>query len=525
MRHWQRRIAAATVLVMVMSIPLALGASALEPQTSPFRRTWERTDRPVQDLTVNRTWMWGPGGFSATMLEPYEEAEGGWRVVQYFDKSRMEDATYNSTTPPWDVSNGLLVNELVSGRMQFGDDLHEQFEPATVGIAGDPDDTSGVTYAFMGSLLDEPATPEGVVIDRILTPGSASGPYTTSDAMAAYGITTAYFVDTTGHTVATPFWEFMNATGPIYVDGQTQTAPLFENAFYATGLPITEAYWAEVKVAGAVQDVLIQCFERRCLTYTPSNAPEWRVEMGNVGRHYYTWRYGDSTPIPAPPEESAPVIVLDPGHDVTSGGALGVEYADVMRTALATRAALDAAGYTVYLTRADNETILYGDATLMPANSASMELGYNQGYAHTTKALTFQPDLYVSIHYNGSDNPSAAGLTVYYCDYGGPQNAVLAGYLRDELLAALRSLGYEPPYAQATEDGAIGKSYGHLATLGNVYTAPFEFVENRLPGVPAVLTEALFESNPAERALILDDATHQALAVAYVRAVDRYFGR
>jgi hypothetical protein len=40
-----------------------------------------------------------------------------------------------------------------------------------------------------------------------------------------------------------------------------------------------------------VQDVLIQCFERRCLTYTPGNTPEWRVEQGNVGLHYFRWRY------------------------------------------------------------------------------------------------------------------------------------------------------------------------------------------------------------------------------------------
>ena len=40
---------------------------------------------------------------------------------------------------------------------------------------------------------------------------------------------------------------------------------------------------------------LTQCFERRCLTYTPDNAPEWRVEMGNIGLHYHSWRY-DSAP-------------------------------------------------------------------------------------------------------------------------------------------------------------------------------------------------------------------------------------
>lgn len=219
------------------------------------------------------------------------------------------------------------------------------------------------------------------------------------------------------------------------------------------------------------------------------------------------------------------MIVIDPGHDATSGGALGVEYRDVMRTALATRAALEAAGYIVYLTRADDATILYGDPALMPENAASMEQGYNQGYAHTTRALQYAPDLYLSLHYNGSDNPSVAGLTIYYCDNGGAQNGSLAELVRSELVKALGEVGYTPPYANTAEDGTIGKTYGHLATLGNVYSAPYAFVTNRLPGIPAVLTEPLFETNPTERALIQDDATHQAFARAYVRAIDRYFGR
>jgi hypothetical protein len=44
----------------------------------------------------------------------------------------------------------------------------------------------------------------------------------------------------------------------------------------------------------------MQCFERRCLTYTPDNPEGWQVEAGNVGRHYYYWRYGE--PGHAPPE-------------------------------------------------------------------------------------------------------------------------------------------------------------------------------------------------------------------------------
>ena len=38
--------------------------------------------------------------------------------------------------------------------------------------------------------------------------------------------------------------------------------------------------------------MLVQAFERRVLTYTPSNSDGWKVEAGNVGRHYYEWRYG-----------------------------------------------------------------------------------------------------------------------------------------------------------------------------------------------------------------------------------------
>lgn len=61
-----------------------------------------------------------------------------------------------------------------------------------------------------------------------------------------------------------------------------------------------------VPVAGQWTDVLAQCFERRCLTYTPGNQPGWQVEAGNIGQHYYMWRYGESpqepvTPSPPPP--------------------------------------------------------------------------------------------------------------------------------------------------------------------------------------------------------------------------------
>jgi hypothetical protein len=37
--------------------------------------------------------------------------------------------------------------------------------------------------------------------------------------------------------------------------------------------------------------VMVQVFERRVLTYTADNPPAFQVEMGNIGQHYYQWRY------------------------------------------------------------------------------------------------------------------------------------------------------------------------------------------------------------------------------------------
>ena len=66
------------------------------------------------------------------------------------------------------------------------------------------------------------------------------------------------------------------------------------NWLYTLGLPVTEPYWIIVPINGKQQTVLVQLFERRTLTFNPANPPASQVEMGNVGRHYYTWRYAAS---------------------------------------------------------------------------------------------------------------------------------------------------------------------------------------------------------------------------------------
>jgi hypothetical protein len=273
------------------ALPAAEPAAAATGFAAPaFESVWTRTDLLVENQTVKRSWIWGPQPLN-TLNEPYAQSPGGQRQVQYFDKSRME--INNPATNA--VTNGLLATELISGRLQVGDDNFEQKEPAQVNVAGDSDDTDGPTYASLNGLLGEPALAVGSPVIQTIDRNGGVG----EDAgKASYGVTAAYLVPETNQSVASAFWDFLNQTGPVVVGGQQRTEKLFEPTFFATGLPITRAYWARVKVAGTVKDVLLQAFERRVLTYTPDNPEGFKVEMGNVGRHYYAWRYG-SEPTPS----------------------------------------------------------------------------------------------------------------------------------------------------------------------------------------------------------------------------------
>jgi hypothetical protein len=233
------------------------------------------------------------------MLEPYVDSPGGMRLVQYFDKSRMEINTPAADVDNlWYVTNGLLVIEMIEGRYQLGDGTFDHSpDPAEVQIAGDPDAAPDVSYATINELelRDEPARAPGTLINHTID----NGDILQDSDFDEYGVTAEHRVqiDQIDHTVASVFWEFMNSKGIVYENNQSITDRLFINPFYATGYPITEAYWTQVNVGGFLNDVLWQCFERRCLTYTPANEDGWKVEAGNVGQHYFQWRYGEDGPV------------------------------------------------------------------------------------------------------------------------------------------------------------------------------------------------------------------------------------
>lgn len=187
----------------------------------------------------------------------------------------------------WRVTTGLLATD---GPLQLGDNTFEPHVPSQVPVAGDPD-SGDITpsYAAMGRVMHYAPIPAGWTIIQTV---DANGSVGADPRFAEHGVTAVDVGAPMNHTVASIFWDWMTQEGVTLRPGEgLVSGPLFENPFYATGYPTTEAYWTKSRVGGVEKDMLVQCFERRCMTYTPETAVPWRVEMANIGQHSFHRRY------------------------------------------------------------------------------------------------------------------------------------------------------------------------------------------------------------------------------------------
>jgi hypothetical protein len=280
----------ATSIGSVAAAPASQANKFADPA---FQRTWERTDALVASNKVKRSFYWGPQPNTGPLQEAYLEGQGGTHLVQYFDKSRMEinDPTADKNNPFY-VTNGLLTVELITGRMQIGNNKFANRYHANIPLASDTDDPQAPTYAsFLGPYKYDFVGK--VALGQVLTSTiKRDGIISEVARFAIHDVKGAYFERATQRTIPNVFWDFLNTSDPVMVDGKQQIAKLSDPYFYATGYPVTNAFWATVKIADiANTDVLIQAYERRVLTYVPSLPKDFQVQMGNIGQHYYDWRY------------------------------------------------------------------------------------------------------------------------------------------------------------------------------------------------------------------------------------------
>lgn len=262
-------------LVLALGLALTQGMNALPVSAATsfaapaFQQQWVLGE----SVTTN---FWGPlANAMEGRTEAYRDAPSGSRTVQYFDKGRME-----WTDPPGRVTNGLLATELIRGRIQFGDNLFVSKPPPNIPIAGDPGN-AGPTYATLAGrasgILASAPNKVGGAITTILSP---VGDISDGDSFGTFGGYDA----ATQHNVASVFVTYRNKAGLASI-----------------GLAISEPFRSTFMVSGLPKIVLVQVFERRVLTYNPANTPSLQVEMGNVGQHYFQWRYPPNAPPVEPP--------------------------------------------------------------------------------------------------------------------------------------------------------------------------------------------------------------------------------
>ncbi len=254
----------AVLLVSVMVLP----AGAADFGDPAFGTQWQAGEA----ITPN---FWGPSVATKSAEQYLYSGTNRTRLVQYFDKGRMERYDGVTSTPGTKVTNGLLATELITGRLQIADEQFTARTPPAIPIAGDTDG-GGPTYAFLASpaateLTANTPTRVNGKVDALVAGSTVTHttPGTVKDAR-----TFTVYDDPTHHNVPQAFADYRTTVG-------------LANIGYAKAEPFVTM----IKVAGKLQEVMVQVFERRVLTFTASNPAVFQVEFGNIGQHYYQWRY------------------------------------------------------------------------------------------------------------------------------------------------------------------------------------------------------------------------------------------
>lgn len=213
-----------------------------------------------------------------------------------------------------------------------------------------------------------------------------------------------------------------------------------------------------------------------------------------AGQYYgYSIEYDDSGYMTLiihnkPSSLAGSVILLDPGHGGSDPGALGLNggvYESNVNYALAyyTKLALEAKGAVVYMTRGGDKTVEIEERKAM--------------------VRSLKPDLFVSVHCNGSTDKAKTGTAVYYYK---PFSYKLANNIYNQLLSVYKNSLY---YGQTD-------LYDSLAD-GTVY---YPFSVTRLEDCPSVLIETGYVTNDNECLKLIDVNNQQKLAAAIAAGIE-----
>ncbi|MBI2887185.1 MAG: N-acetylmuramoyl-L-alanine amidase [Chloroflexi bacterium] len=224
-------------------------------------------------------------------------------------------------------------------------------------------------------------------------------------------------------------------------------------------------------------------------------------------------------------EPGKKLVALDPGHGGLEVGAAQGRLAEKilnLQIALHLRSLLEAEGFQVVLTReADQRAFnLPESQSLSPNNPTRADLQGRVDLANAAGA-----DIFVSIHNNGSSNPSEAGTEVWYAPDRpfGDKNWLLAREVLAGLVEELKAAGYVTAN-RGLKNGSQFRLFRDrvfpLFVLGNPRTEPRVTRATQMPGI---LGESLFLSNGYEASVLAQEHIQVAIARGYLRGITRYF--
>jgi hypothetical protein len=299
--------------VLLLAIGVVIVVSFLPVQaTQPS----DFADPAFSDLynassSAERGLLWGSGPL-VSLVEPFTGAPGNRRLVQYFDRGRMELATQGSGPGAGQrsVTQGLLVREMATGNVQVGYDTFVQGTPASLPVFGTASASAQIallTYADFAQVANTAVGDRTQGVGRSILQWISPGGVVTEGAPPA-SVMAAVYVEETGHNIPDVFatWFDRRPFGDL-------------SQHDALGHPITEAYWVD-SGKGPSGVSLIQLYERRVIVYTPDLPEAERFTLTNSGRHYYRWRYGnDATANPTAQRSLVPASQPDAGLTLPQG--------------------------------------------------------------------------------------------------------------------------------------------------------------------------------------------------------------
>lgn len=247
-----------------------------------------------------------------------------------------------------------------------------------------------------------------------------------------------------------------------------------------------------------------------------------------------------------PPGDSA-LVVVDPGHGGDEIGAVAnglVERDSNLEMARRVERLLTHAGYRVLMTRHDAGRAVEG------VDGA----GQPQGFSAQRRDLQARVDmanaagavLFVSLHSNGLNDPSADGVETYY-NAARPfaaQSRLLAQSIQQNVIEEMARSGYRVrdrgvlddhclrafqgvcfplfllgPPRETSRDEVLRRG-GDPAALG--FSAGHAAIVSRATQMPGALVELLFVSNAEDARLLSADDSREALARGVVLGIARF---